>query len=145
MACNALFNGLQLFASLAKKYKLQEKDYAFCAEFENTGELILAFWGNTYRNYIKEYGIRYSHKEIHRSEFLISALLRSSVIAALTRPRRVIHHRSLQVLRCISGNKKDHRVVVFFIGRGDQFRTVCLIFLKSIHGFQSADRLIPWR
>ena len=70
MACNALFNGLQLFASLAKKYKLQEKDYAFCAEFENTGELILAFWGNTYRNYIKEYGIPYSHKEIHRSEFL---------------------------------------------------------------------------
>lgn len=66
--CDALFGGLHLFASIAKKYKLKEKNYAFCTEFENSGELILAFWGERFRSYIKEYGVPYAHKEINKSE-----------------------------------------------------------------------------
>ena len=66
--CSALFGGLKLFADIAKKYSLKEKDYAFCTEFENSGDLILAFWGDKFKDYIRANGIPYAHKEINRSE-----------------------------------------------------------------------------
>ncbi|MBR2388508.1 MAG: ATP-binding protein [Clostridia bacterium] len=66
--CNALFGGLHLFADLAKAYKLKEKDYAFCTEFENSGELVLAFWGDAFQNYINKYGVPYAHKEVNRCD-----------------------------------------------------------------------------
>ncbi len=64
--CNALFGGLNLFAVLAKQYKLKEKDYAFCAEFENSEDIVLAFWGNSFCDYIRLYGVPYAHKEINK-------------------------------------------------------------------------------
>lgn len=66
--CNALFGGLKLFADLAGKYGLKEKDYAFCADFENAGDMVLVFPGDAFGNYVREYGIPYAHKEINRSE-----------------------------------------------------------------------------
>ena len=66
--CSALFGGLKLFADIAKKYSLKEKDYAFCTEFENSGDLILAFWGDKFKDYIRANGIPSAHKEINRSE-----------------------------------------------------------------------------
>ncbi len=66
--CSALFSGLTLFSEIAKKYGLKEKDYAFCTEFENAGDLILAFWGDKFKDYIRSNGIPYAHKEFNRSE-----------------------------------------------------------------------------
>lgn len=66
--CNALFGGIHLFASIAKKYKLKAKDYAFCTEFENIGDMVLAFHGTAFNNYIKTYGVPYAHKETNRTK-----------------------------------------------------------------------------
>lgn len=66
--CNAFFSGLKLFADIAKKFNLKEKEYAFCADFENAGDIVLVFAGDSYNMYISEYGIPYAHKEINRSE-----------------------------------------------------------------------------
>ena len=75
-------------------------------------------------------------------------------IRSFTRRRRIslpqaISHASAYFTRSVRNEfhwKKPIAFAIgFFLGRGGQFRTVCLIFLKSIHGFRSADRLIPWR
>lgn len=68
--CNALFGGLTLFADIAKQYKLKEKDYAFCAEFENAAELVIGFYGAKYLDYIKTHGIPFALKENNRSQII---------------------------------------------------------------------------
>ena len=65
--CNALFGGLKLFEDIANEYNLKEKDYAFCAEFENAEDLVLAFKGDKFNAYVATYGVPYAHKEINRS------------------------------------------------------------------------------
>lgn len=64
---NALFLGMVLFGRIAKKYKLKEKDYAFCFEIENAGDTVITFDSDKYKNYIRKYGIPYAHKEINKS------------------------------------------------------------------------------
>ncbi len=68
--CAALFGGLKLFEDIAKEYNLKEKDYAFCAEFENAEDLVLTFKGNKFKEYISDYGLPYAHKEINRSPII---------------------------------------------------------------------------
>jgi hypothetical protein len=65
---NALYFGVFLFEKIAKQYKLKEKDYAFCLELENAGEVVPVFEGEKYKKYIKKYGIPYAHKEINKSK-----------------------------------------------------------------------------
>ena len=68
--CDALFGGLKLFEDIANEYNLKEKDYAFCAEFENAEDLVLAFKGNKFKKYVGTYGIPYAHKEINRTPII---------------------------------------------------------------------------
>lgn len=65
---NALYFGVFLFAKIAKKYKLKEKDYAFCLELENAGDVVAVFEGEKYKEYLKKYGIPYAHKEVNKSK-----------------------------------------------------------------------------
>ena len=67
---NALYFGVILFEKIAKQYKLKEKDYAFCLELENAGEVVPVFEGEKYKKYIREYGIPYAHKEINKSKII---------------------------------------------------------------------------
>lgn len=67
---NALYLGLILFEEIAKHYHLKEKDYAFCIEIENAGEVVPAFEGEMYASYVREYGIPYAHKETNKSKIL---------------------------------------------------------------------------
>ncbi len=67
---NALFFGMILFEKIAKQYKLQEKDYAFCLELENSGEVVPFFEGEKYEEYIKKYGVPYAHKENNKSKII---------------------------------------------------------------------------
>lgn len=68
--CNVLFGGLKLFEDIANEYSLKEKDYAFCAEFENAENLVLAFKGDKFKEYVNTYGVSYAHKEINRSPII---------------------------------------------------------------------------
>lgn len=65
---NALYLGVLLFGKIAKQYKLKEKDYAFCLELENAGQVVPVFEGEKYKEYIKKYGIPYAHKEFNKSK-----------------------------------------------------------------------------
>lgn len=67
---NALYFGGILFEKIAKQYKLKERDYAFCLELENAGEVVPVFEGEKYKEYIKKYGIPYAHKEINKSKII---------------------------------------------------------------------------
>lgn len=67
---NALLFGMQLFENIAKQYKLQECDYAFCFEVENAANIVLAFEGVKYIDYIKKFGIPYAHKEFNKSKII---------------------------------------------------------------------------
>lgn len=67
---NALFAGMLLFEQIAKQYKLQEKDYAFCMELENVGEVVPFFYGNKYEEYVQKYGIPYAHKENNKNKII---------------------------------------------------------------------------
>lgn len=67
---NALRLGIILFAKIAQKYHLKEKDYAFSFELENAEEVVTVFEGERYNQYIKKYGIPYAHKEINKSGIL---------------------------------------------------------------------------
>lgn len=67
---NALFAGMLLFEQIAKQYKLQEKDYAFCMELENAGEVVPFFYGNKYEEYVQKYGIPYAHKENNKNKII---------------------------------------------------------------------------
>lgn len=67
---NALFSGMLLFEKIAKQYKLQEKDYAFCLELENAGEVVPFFYGNKYQEYVKRHGIPYAHRENNKSKII---------------------------------------------------------------------------
>ena len=67
---NTMFLGMSLFAKIAKKYRLKEKDYAYCLEIENAAELVMAFLGKEYERYIQQYGIPYAHKENNRGQII---------------------------------------------------------------------------
>jgi len=56
-----------LFGDIAKKYRLKEKNYAFCVEIENAGESVAVFYGEKYKEYVKNYGLPYAHKERNKS------------------------------------------------------------------------------
>ena len=64
---NSMFFGTMLFSDIAKKYRLKEKNYAFCVEIENAGESVAVFYGEKYKGYVKNYGLPYAHKEINKS------------------------------------------------------------------------------
>ena len=64
---NSMFFGTMLFSDIAKKYRLKEKNYAFCVEIENAGESVAVFYGEKYKEYVKNYGLPYAHKEINKS------------------------------------------------------------------------------
>lgn len=64
---NSMFFGTMLFSDIAKKYRLKEKNYAFCVEIENAGESVAVFYGEKYKEYVKNYGLPYAHKERNKS------------------------------------------------------------------------------
>ena len=67
---SALFSGMVLFKDLAKQYHLKERDYVFCFELENAGETVITFDGPKYTEYVKEYGLPYTHKETNKSSLI---------------------------------------------------------------------------
>ena len=68
-------------------------------------------------------------------------------VAALTAHRAVIHYRSRSspYIKAPAKNKRPAKWLVFFLVMLLQNRSVPQVFSKSIHCFQSADRLIPGR
>ncbi len=67
---NILFGGLHLFAKIAQRRKLKEKNYAFYLEFENAAENILYFPCELYYEYVDKYGLPFAQKEINKSSII---------------------------------------------------------------------------
>lgn len=64
---NMIFAFLTVFCRLTKQYNLKEKDYSLCVDFENIENSLLAFNGEKYIDYVKNYGLPYAQKECNRS------------------------------------------------------------------------------
>lgn len=68
---NSMVAGIMLFADIAGKYGLRERDYALCVDIENANDLVTCFYGDDFIKYIEKYGLPYAHKEKNRSKIAI--------------------------------------------------------------------------